>query len=553
MRALRRHLVTSFRPVSDTFKNPALRRLQLAWVGSLLGTWSYVVALSVYAYGHGGSSAVALIVVVRAIPAALVAPLAATLADRFPRRLVMIWADAIRAVLMGCAAVAIASGSPAWLVYVIATLSTVSGAPFRPAQSALLPGLARTPAELTAANVASSTLESVGIFAGPALGGILYAATNAQTVFALNGVSFVWSALLVLSIRAEEPRSEDRGAGRGAGREFAAGFRAILASRPVTVLMALYTLQTLVAGALGVFATVAGLKLLHGDSATVGYLNAGIGVGGLLGGALALTLAARGRLAADFGVGIALFGAPLALIGAFPHLAPAFVATTLAGVGNSLVDVSAVTLLQRIVPNDVLARVLGVMWGLLIGAMGVGAFLAPLLIHVVGIRSGLYITAALLPVAAAASAASLRHLDALAPQSPKAELLRHVEFLAFLPPAALESLASSLVEVRLPAGATVIREGDPGDRFYLLEEGVVEVEGKVLQPGSSFGEIALLRDVPRTATVTARSDVMLQALEREEFVAAVTSNEQTFDAADAVVSRWLGERRADLTTEVEPT
>src|SRR2546421_135507 len=126
------------------------------------------------------ASAVALIVVVRAIPAALVAPLAATLADRFPRRLVMIWADAIRAVLMGCAAVAIASGSPAWLVYVIATLSTVSGAPFRPAQSALLPGLARTPAELTAANVASSTLESVGIFAGPALGGILYAATNAQ-------------------------------------------------------------------------------------------------------------------------------------------------------------------------------------------------------------------------------------------------------------------------------------------------------------------------------------------------------------------------------------
>ena len=553
MSALRRHLVTTFRPISDTFRNGALRRLQLAWVGSLLGSWSYVVALYVYAYHHGGSNAVALIVVIRLIPAALVAPFAATLADRFSRRHVMIGSDFVRAAVMGCAALVIASGGPTGIVYALAVLTTVAGAPFRPAQAALMPSLARTPAELTAANVASSTLESVGTFAGPAIGGVVLAAANAQTVFALNGASFLWSALLVLSIRDDGPTREHRRASGERGHEFTAGFRAILASRPVMLLMTLYTLQTLVAGSLGVFATVAGLQLIHGGSATVGYLNAGVGAGGLVGGALALMLAARGRLAADFGVGVALFGAPIALIGVVPHLAPALLAMGIVGIGNSLVDVSAVTLLQRIVPDEVLGRVLGVMWGLLIGATGVGAFLAPLLIHLAGIRTGLYITAAILPLAALASAASLRRLDALAPQSAKAALLRHVEFLALLPPAALESLASSLVEVRLSAGATVIREGEPGDRFYVVQEGEVEVEGKILGPGSSFGEIALLRDVPRTATVTARTDVVLEALERDEFVGAVTNNEQTFDAADAVASRWLGELRADLTTDPEAT
>lgn len=527
--------------------------MQLAWVGSLLGTWAYVVALSVYAYGHGGASAVALIVVLRMIPTALVAPLAAALADRFPRRLVLVGSDVVRAALMGAAATVIATGGPAWLVYALATLTTVSGAPFRPAQAALLPKLAKTPAELTAANVASSTLESVGTFAGPAIGGVVLAATNAQTVFALNGASFVWSALLVLAIRVDEPVSKERRRGRATGSELTAGFRTILADRSITLLIALYTLQTLIAGALGVFATVAGLRLLHGDAATVGYLNGGVGAGGLIGGFLALALAARGRLAADFGVGVALFGAPLALIGGFPHLVPALIATGVVGIGNSLVDVSAVTLLQRVVPDEVLGRVLGAMWGLLIGAFGVGAFLAPLLIHLFGVRGGLFAAAAILPAAALASARRLRRLDTITPKPVLIELLRGVEFLTPLPPATLERLAMSLSEVRFPAGATVIRKGDPGDRFYIVEDGVVDIEGNIFGPGSSFGEIALLRNVPRTATVTAHTDVILHALERDVFLAAVAQHESSSTAADAVIARRLGELRADLTTEGGPT
>jgi MFS family permease len=547
--SLRDRLLAPVVPLTDTFRNAGLRRLQLAWAGSLLGSWAYVVALWVYAYHHGGASAVALISVVRMVPSALVAPFAAMLADRFARRHVMIGSNVVRAALMAAATAVIATGGPAWLVYLIATVNTVSGSPFRPAQAALLPALAKTPAELTAANAASSTLESVGTFLGPAIGGIVLAATNLETVFALNGASFVWSALLVLGIRIDERVAERRRSGRIGRHEFTAGFRTILADRAVTMLVALYALQTLVAGAVGVFVVVASLRLLHGGSATVGYLNGAIGAGGMVGGFLALVLAARGRLAADFGVGLALFGAPLALIGGVPHLVPALLAMAVIGIGNSLVDVSAVTLLQRVVPDDVLGRVLGAVWGLMLGSIGVGAFLAPLLIHVFGVRGGLVIGAAILPAAALLSARQLRRLDVVALPPTLTGLLAGVEIFAPLPPVTLEQLATKLAEVRMPAGATVIRAGDPGDRFYVVGEGEVEIEGKVFGPGSSFGEIALLRDVPRTATVVARTDVVLYALERDDFLSAVTGHEPSSAAAGAVIARRLGELRADLTTE----
>ncbi len=552
-------LLTSAQALAGTFRNPGLRRLQLAWVGSILGTWSYFVALAVYAYAHGGAGAVALIGVLRMLPAAILAPFLATLADRFPRRLVMVGSDLVRATLMSAAAASIALGGPAWIVYALVTVSTVAGTPFSPARAALLPLLSRTPAELTSANVASSTLESVGSFLGPAIGGFLLAATNAETVFALNAASFLWSAALVVGIsagiptpkqpplasRAHDPEGEppthtvDRG--------LSEGFRTILGDRDIGTLVALYAAQTLVAGALGVLVVVTALDLLHGGPKEVGALDAATGVGGLLGSFVALALAARGRLAADFGIGLALFGS-LAVIGVVPHLAPAIVALGVLGVGNSLVDIAAVTLLQRAVPNAVLGRVLGVLEGILLGSLGLGALAAPLLIHAFGVRTSLIVVGAVLPALALLAWPRLRSLDVAAPEPAFVGLLRGVEILAPLPPQALEQLAGSLVEVRFPAGATVIRAGEPGDRFYVIGEGEVEIEGTMFGPGASFGEIALLRDVPRTATVTARSDVLLHALERDEFLAAVTGNEPSSAAAEAVIARRLGELRAELTS-----
>ena len=537
------------RPLIETFRNADMRRLQLAWLGSILGSGAYYVALAVYAYAHGGAGAVALVGVLQMIPAAIAAPFTATLADRFPRRLVMVGADVARTSLMGVIAATIALGGPAWIVYAIITVSSIAGTPFRPAQAALLPTLARTPSELTAANVTSSTFESVGYFAGPAIGGFLLAATNTETVFALNAVSFVWSALLVIGIRSVEPiTSQERPEQEKPTSDGAlAGFRIVRQSRDVKLLVTLYAGQTLVAGALGVFVVVTALELLDGSAKTVGTLEAAIGAGGLLGGGVAVALAARRRLAADLAFGLALFGAPFLAIAAWPRLGPAIGGLAILGIGNSLVDISAITLLQRIVPDEVLGRVLGLVQGLLLGSLGVGAALAPALIHAFGARAALLATGVFLPALAIVTWPLLVKLDA--PEPAHLELLRGIEILASLPPATLDRLARSLIEVHLPAGDEIIRLGDHGDRFYVIENGEVEVEGNVLGPGSSFGEIALLRDVPRTATVTARTDVLLRALERGDFLNAVTGHAASTTAADAIIARRLGDLRADLTTD----
>lgn len=537
------------RAFAATFRNRNLRRLQLAWVGSIVGTWSYLIALAIYVYDRDGATAVALLAASRMVAVAVVSPIAATLADRHPRRLVMVSSDLVRAAAMGIAAAAIAAGWSAWIVYVLVVATSIAGTPFRPAQAALLPHLAETPDELTSANVASSALESVGMFAGPAIGALVLGATNAETVFALNAASFIWSAALVVGIRvsseaaggssAEKPEQRQQ-----ADRGVFEGFRVIARDRAVTGLFAVYVTQTFVAGAFGVLIVVTALKLLAGGSSEVGLLNATIGVGGLLGGAVAIVLAERGRLVDDFVVGAILYGAPLALVGLAPHLATAAIAFTIAGVGNSLVDISAMTLLQRGVPDTVLGRVFGVLEGALIGSMGLGALAAPVALHILGTRWTLVAFGAVLPVVSLAFWSGLRRLDGSA--SPLVQLLRRVEIFAPLPLPALEQLAHSLSEVRFPGGAIVIRAGEPGDKFYVVADGEVEIEGTSFGAGSSFGEIALLRDVPRTATVTTRTDAVLYALERDEFLAAVTGSEPSSAAAEAVVARRLGEFRADL-------
>jgi MFS family permease len=217
----------------------------------------------------------------------------------------------------------------------------------------------------------------------------------------------------------------------------------------------------------------------------------------------------------------------------------ALLALALIGLGNSLVDVSALTIMQRTVPDEVLGRVLGVLEGVLLGSIGLGALLAPLLIETAGIRWALVATGLLLPALALLGSDQLRSIDRRSAAPAELQLLQGVPILAPLPLATLELLAGSLREVRHPAGAVVIREGEAGDRFYVIGEGEVEVAGRRFGRGEGFGEIALLRDVPRTATVTATSDVTLYALERDEFIAAVTGHEPARAAADAVIAARL--------------
>jgi hypothetical protein len=270
-----------------------------------------------------------------------------------------------------------------------------------------------------------------------------------------------------------------------------------------------------------------------------------MGVGGILGSLAAFALIGRKRLASDFGLGIVLWGAPLAAIGIWPQAWVALVALAVLGLGNTLVDVAGLTLLQRTAPPDVIGRVFGVLEMILVGTIGLGAALAPALIDGVGIRWALVVTGAILPALAALTWRSLVRIDAESEAPAELALLERLPIFSPLPAPALERLASQLEPVVVSAGATVIRQGDHGDRFYVVESGRlgVTVDGAPageLEPGDSFGEIALLRDVPRTATVTAGSDTTLWALGREEFLDAVTGNAPSARAADAVVGARLG-------------
>jgi MFS family permease len=302
--------------------------------------------------------------------------------------------------------------------------------------------------------------------------------------------------------------------------------------------------QTTVAGASLVFEVAIVFELLERGESTLGAMNAVLGIGGLLGGALALVLAQRERIATDFGLGVALWAAPLLLIVAWPTLISVLIAMVFIGIANSLVDVNAFTIIQRVTDDAVMARVFGALESMIIGGMALGALVMPLLIETIGIRSGLLVLSIAITAVALLGLPVLTRIDNTVLAPPGLKVLRGVPMLAVLPQQTLERLARSLTAMAVPAGGVVFREGDRGDRFWIIERGRVEVtqEGRVLRelgPGDGFGEIALLRDIPRTATITALTDLELKGLEREEFLNAVTTHGEASDQAEQVVSNFL--------------
>ena len=543
MRGLGERVRESASALREVFANPDLRRLQLAWAGAIVGKWAFGVALVVFAYNEGGAAAVGLLGLVRWTAAGVTAPFVALAADRWDRRAVMVVSDLVRVGALGLAAAVAWLDGPSLAIYALAVFATVASAAFRPAQAAVLPLLARSPAELTAANVASSTIESVGIFAGPALAGLLLAVTDVGTVFAVTALTFLWSALLLSRLSARS-RAESRRPAEGIVRESLAGFRTIAENRDVALLVGLFAGQTFVDGILGVLIVVSSVELLGLGEAGVGFLNSAIGIGGLVGAVVTFMLVGRRRLAGPFGLAILLWGAPLALIGVWPEAAPALIFLGVLGAANTVVDVAAMTLLQRAVGEEVLGRVFGVLESLIVLSVGLGAAAAPLLIAGFGTRGALVVTGAILPALALLAWRPLAAIDrASAPPEAELALLRGLPIFAPLPVETIEPLAARLTRTALPAGTVVFRAGDPGDRFYVVASGEVEValDGRVerLGPGEGFGEIALLRDVPRTATVSTQNDAVLYALEREDFIAAVTGHPESAEAAEWLVSSRL--------------
>jgi MFS family permease len=547
---IRRRLGESLGAFRDVFGNPNLRRVELAWAGTNIGRWAYFVALAVYAYEQGGAAAVGLVALIRMFPSALAAPFTSILGDRFPRKRVMYLASLGQAATIGAAAAVALTDGPAPLVYTFVGLNSITGTAFRPAQAAMLPTLARTPKELTAANVVASTVESIGIFVGPAIGGALLAVTSSGTVFVVTAVTFLWSAVLIARLAVPPHKPVERPV-EGRLRQAFAGFGTIFSNRPLRLLEVLAASQTLVAGAFNVLVVVSALELLDIGKGGVGALNSAVGIGGLLGAFVAALLVGRERLASHFAFGMLLWGIPITLIGLFPDSVIALPLLVVVGIGNTIVDVAGLTMLQRAVPDNVLARVFGAVNSLTVGTLGLGAMLAPLLIELIGIRGALIATGLLLPVLTALLFRGLAEIDTGAiVGKEKLDLLRSNPIFAPLPEPGLESLAAKLAEVKRTAGEVVFRQGDYGDRYYVVAEGTVDVEidgehTRTLGPGEGFGEIALLRNVPRTATVTA-SAVRLYALERDDFIAVVTGHAESADRAAEVIAGRAAALRPEL-------
>jgi MFS family permease len=503
-------------------RNRELRLVELAWGASIVSEWAHFVALGVFAYDAGGTTAVGIAGLARMLPAAAVAPLASSLGDRFRRERVLVATAFVGACALAGSAAAFFAGGNAPLVYGLAAVIGITSTLFRPTMQAVLPSLARTPEELIAANGASSTIESLGTLAGPLLAGVLVAFTNPGVVFAAAAGTLLAGALLLAPLRVEGVIQPT--AASGSAREHVLdGVRAIRG--PARLILFLMAAQGFVRGCLNVLIVVLVFRTLDAGDGAVGYLTAGLGLGGLAGAFGAMTLRGR-RLAETFGVALVFWGLPIALIAPRPSLAAAILLLAVVGAANSVEDVAGFTLLQRIVPDELLSRALGLVWGAAMGAVALGSIAAPAVVAAVGPRAAFVLVGALLPVLILLRWSRLRAIDrdVLGPAA-ELDVVSGVPLFAPLSLVAKEHLAGRLTRLHADPGEVVVRAGDMGNRFYIVDSGELEiVNGADASAGRGdfFGEIALLRDVPRTATVRAVLPSELFALERDDFLAALT-------------------------------
>lgn len=530
------------RAFGSVFRSRDLRRVQLAYLAFGLGEWATWVAILVFAYGRGGAAETGLVAVIQLVPAAVVAPLAAVLGDRVRRDRALMVGYAVQAGAMAATAAALLANAHVAIVYALAAATAASITLTRPVLSALLPQLARTPEEVTAANVAAGGAASAVVMLGPAAAGLLLGIGGTGLVFAVFAGVLLVATVLVSGL---EPRPAPEQPPEHLLRQAAAGFRALAREPSQRLVVGLLAGQQIIAGAFDVLLVVIALGLLGLPESGAGYLGAALGAGGIIGGIWALGLVGRRHLAAALAGSLLVYGAgtaALALSGV-PLLTAAFL--VVAGSGYTRADTAGRVLLQRVVPDRLLARVFGVLEGVSQVSLAIGAGLAPFLVAVIGLRGGILAAGLLLPVAVLLLWARIRKVD-LATRVPEEEiaLLRSLDLFAPLPAATLEGVASRLIPVSVVQGHVLIREGDPGDRFYVLASGEVQVtrRGRAvteLGPGQYFGEIALLRDVPRTATVTAATETDLLALERADFLEAITGHPVSHEAATTVArARW---------------
>lgn len=550
-------------------RNRDVRRLETAWAITQIAAWAYSVAIVVYTFDAGGAELVGLAVAIKILPSAIAAPLFATLADRRSKRLVLIGSALALAAFTGLIALMIALDAPVALVIALAAVVTILMSAGPPAVAGLLPKLCDEPDELTAANVVNSAVDSLSIFIGPALGALVIGIGGPEVLAAATAVGFVAAALLAALVHEpsrEAVVSETEGAGlsdagdeagdeadRGMLRDVAEGFAIVRHDRAILTIVALMAAQTLVDGSLSVLIPVAAFDLLESGESGIGVLNASVGVGALLGTIAAAGIVGR-RLGPPFALGMALWGAPVAALALLPFELAAIVLFAVIGIGNVLIDVSGFTMLQRAAPEEAVTRVLGVLEAAMLTSVALGALLTPALLNLAGTEATFVICGLFLPVLAVLAWPRLRAVDAAAaPPTEALAILERLPMFAAVGMPAIEDLARATSRVAVAAGEDVFGQGEPGDRFYVIVAGRAQVlvdgtEARIEGPGEHFGEIALLREVPRTATVRALEDLDLLCLEGPDFVAAVSGDPGARGSVDSVIKARLDHMRPALGT-----
>jgi hypothetical protein len=547
-------LVSSRSVAAQLLANRDLRRVLGAYFAFNAAEIAAWVSILLYAYAATGPASVGIVALIQLVPAALFAPPAAALGDRFPRHRVLTGGYLLQAATMGATAIAMLVGAAPPIVIAFGAASATALVITRPVQNAVLPSLARTPEELTAANGAAGGVEGAGLLLGPLAAAAILSVASPAAVFAVSSAAMLLGALATMGLRPNDDPAGSVIVGSSARHDHTgilAGLRVVAADADARLIVGLLTARMVIIGSADVLFVLMAFELLHSGQSGVGILSAALGAGTIASGAITLVLLGRGGLAIVALVGALAWAAALLATGfsGAALLAPAFVLFGAAGL--SMVDIAGRTILQRTVRDEVLARVFGLQEGLAMAGLAVGAFLVPVFVSLVGLLGAIVVAAALLPVAVGLTWSRLAALDrrAVAPIR-ELELLRRTALFRPLPIPQLEAVARHATWVTVPAGQVIIREGEHGDRFYVLASGAVTVErdGRLLREmtsaGQGFGEIALLRDVPRTATVTATADSELLVIERGPFLAAVTGHPDAFASAQRQVTDLVNDTGA---------
>ncbi|MFZ0340911.1 MAG: cyclic nucleotide-binding domain-containing protein [Gaiellaceae bacterium] len=524
--------------------NRALRRLIASYFVLIVVEYGSWITLLVIANARGGPTAAGLVAVAQLLPSiALGPPLTKALA-RFGLRRGLTLGYALQTVGLGAVAAAVAAGLPLVMIALPAIVYSVAVGATRPMHAAFLPSAVRLPQELAAANVASSWADGLGALAGPAFAGVLLAsAGESAAMLAFAAVSVLAAPLVAGAGISSEPEDEP-----GEEEESVAGIieaLRVVAARPSTrTLVAFAGGAAAVEGAMDLLVVVLAVKILMLGPGAAGYFAAAFGAGGLAGGVVAAWV--MGRRLAPVVIAAALGGSvALAALAGVTSASVAVALLVVVGMSRTVQAVSAQTLLQRSTPFDVLVHVFAVMESIRDFGLAIGVVVTPALIAVGGTHAAFLGFAAIAPLIVVLTVRRLRQIDSDA-TIPVVEmrLLRNLPVFAALPAAPLEALVHESEQVVVPAGEDVIREGDEGDRYYAIIDGTVAVvrggvEIRQLTRGEGFGEIALLHNVPRTATVRAIHDTHLLAIGQEPFLTVLTEHSRVHQAAHRVASARL--------------